>query len=84
MKIVEYGSNSKKLFQLVNHLTSHKPEIPLLTRNSDKELADEFANFFLSKIVKTRGELDDHPLYQPSKSDAPKFNNFRKLEEDQV
>ena len=71
MKIEECGSNSKKLFLLVNHLTGHKPEIPLLTRRSDKELADEFASFFLSKIVKIREELDHHPLYQPSKSDTP-------------
>ena len=42
----------KKLFQLVNHLTGCKPEIPLLTRNSDKELADEFASYFLNKIVR--------------------------------
>ena len=73
----------KKLFQLVNHLTGYKPEIPLPTRNSDKELTDEFANF-LSKIVKIREELDDHPLYQPSKSDTPEFNYFRKLDEDQL
>ena len=36
MKTAECGSDSKNLFQLVNHLTGHKPEIPLLTRNSDK------------------------------------------------
>ena len=83
-KIEECGSHSKKLFQLVNHLTDHKPELPLPTRRSDKELADKFANFFFSKIVKLREELDHHPLYQPSKSVIPKFSNFRKLEEDQV
>ena len=82
-KIEECGSNSKKLFQLVNHLTGCKPELPLPTRRSDKELADEFANFF-NKIVKIWEELDLHPLYQPSKSVIPKFSNFRKLEEDQV
>ena len=53
-KIEECGSDSKKLFQLVNHLTGHKPELLLPTRRSDKELADEFANFFFSKIVKIR------------------------------
>ena len=72
MKIEECGSDSKKLFLLVKHLTGRKPEIPLPTRRSDKELADEFASFFLSMIVKTREELD-HPMYQPSKSDAPEF-----------
>ena len=74
----------KNYFQLVNHLTGHKPELPLPPRRSDQELADEFANFFFSKIVKIREELDHHPLFQPSKSIKPKFINFRKLEEDQV
>ena len=80
MKIEKCGSNSKNCFLLVNHLIGQKPEIT--TRNSDKELADDLANFFLSKRVKIREELDDQPLYQPSKSDAPEFNGFRKLEED--
>ena len=84
MKIKECGSNSKKLFLLVNHLTGHKPEIPLPTRQSDKELTDKFASIFPSKTVKIWKELDHHPLCQPSKSDTPKFNNFRKLEEDLV
>ena len=53
----------KKLFQLVNHLTGCKPENPLPTRNTDKELVDEFADFFISKILKIRHELDKHPLY---------------------
>ena len=83
-KIEACDSDSKKLFLLVNHLTGHKPETPLPTRRSDKELADEFVSFFLSKTVKIREELlDHHPLYQPSKSDTPEFKNFRKLE-DQV
>ena len=84
MKIEECGSNNKKLFLLVNHLTGHKPEIPLPTRRSDKELTEELASFFLSKIVKIREELDHQPLYHPSKSDIPEFNNCRKLEDDQV
>ena len=82
-KLEECGSDGKKLFQLVYHLTGCKPNFPLPTRKSDKELADEFANFFFSKIVKIREEPDHHPLYQPSKSDIPKFSNFRKLQEDQ-
>ena len=57
-KIEECGSDGRKLPQLVNHLTGHKPENPLLARNTDKELADEFADFFISKNVKMRQELD--------------------------
>ena len=62
MKRVECGSDSKKLFQLVNHFTGHKPEIQLPTRNSDKELADVFASYFLNKTVRIREELDDQLL----------------------
>ena len=83
MKIMECGSDSKKLFQFINHLTDHKPEIPLPTRNSDKQLADEFASYFLN-IVRIWDELDDQPLYQPSKNDIPEFNNFKDVSKDQV
>ena len=60
-KIEECGSDGKKLFQLVNHLTGHKLELPLPTRRPDKELADEFANFFFSKIVKNKGKARSPP-----------------------
>ena len=63
-KIEECSSNSRKLFQLVNHPTGQKPENPLLARNTNKELADEFADFFISKMVKIRQEYEEHPLYQ--------------------
>ena len=78
---MEYGSDSKELFQLVNHLIGYKPEIPLPTRNSDKELADEIASYFLNKIVIIREELDDQPLYLPSKNE---YNSFKEVSKDQV
>ena len=62
MKIEECGSSSKRLFLLVNHLTGNKPEIPLPTRRSDRELAEEFASFFLSKIVKIREVRSPSPV----------------------
>ena len=72
-----------KLFQLVNHLTGHKPENPLPTSNTDKELADEFADFFISKILKIRNELDKHPL-SATYGYVPEFNQFSKLDEEQI
>ena len=84
MKIDECGYDTKRLFQLVNHLTGHKPDIPLLARDTDKELADEFADFFIQKIIKIRDELDDYPTYQPSNSDVPKFNSFKEIGQDHV
>ena len=45
---------------------------------------DEFADFFISKILKIRHELEKYPLYQPSMTNAPEFNQFNKLDEEQV
>ena len=74
MKTDECGSDSEKLFQLVNHLTGHKSENPLLTSNTDKELVDEYADIFISKILKIRHKLDKHPLCQASMVNVPEFN----------
>ena len=45
MKTEECGYDTKRLFQLVNHLSGHKPDYPILARDTDKELADEFDDF---------------------------------------
>ena len=83
-KIEEYESDSSQLCQLVNHLTNCKMENPLPSRNTDKELADEFADYFIWKIVKIRNELDEYPIYYPSNSNVPKLSNFNELDQDQV
>ena len=83
-KIDECGSDSNKLLQLVNHLTGHKPENPSPTFNTDKQLADEFADLFIIKILKIRQEPDKYSLCQPSMANAPEFNQFNKLDEELV
>ena len=60
-KIEESGSDSSKLYKLVNHLAGHKMKNPLPSRNTDKELANEFVDFFMWKSIKSRNELDDTP-----------------------
>ena len=54
MKIEECGYDTNRLFQLVNHPTGYKPDNPQLARDTDKELANEFADFFIQKIIKIR------------------------------
>ena len=83
-KIEQCGSDTKKLFKLLNHLTGCKPEIPLPARTNDKELADGFTDFFIQKIIRMQNELDNYPIYQPSNSNAPRFNNFEEIDQDQA
>ena len=84
MKIEECGYYTKIVFQLVNHLIGHKPDNPPPTRDTDKEITNEFADFFIQKIIKIRDELDDYPFYQPSNSDVSKFNSFNEIGQDCV
>ena len=59
------GRNSKKLYTLVTNLTGTFKENPLPEGLSNKELAEQFAKFFITKIKKIRHELDDKEIYSP-------------------
>ena len=52
------GRNSKKLYTLITNLTGTFKENPLLEGLSNKELAEQFAEFFITKIKKIRQQLD--------------------------
>ena len=52
---------------------------------SNKELADEFATFFINEIRKIRDALDTCPKLKPIQhSNSMPFVNFTKLAEDEV
>ena len=56
-------SETKKLFKLVNELTGNKDQNPLPEAKSKKDLAEEFAQFFLNKIGKIREQFETLPTY---------------------
>ena len=49
-KINNRNGDSKKLYELIMNLSGSKVMNPLPDHNSDMELADEFAQFFITKI----------------------------------
>ena len=49
-----------------------------------KELADNFANYFLEKIQNIRENLNDKDLYIPSHKDVPTLKYFKPVESDHV
>ena len=53
-KVLECDRNSKKLYDLVSNLTGTKVVNPLLEHNDSKQLANEFADFFMEKIRKIK------------------------------
>ena len=64
-KIVEIGTDSKKLYKIVGELTGKLVENPLPETETDNQLADAFADNFLNKVLNIQAELEHKPLYQP-------------------
>ena len=69
-KIIEAGTDTKKLYKLVGEMTGKSLNNPMPENIPDKQLVEQFADFFLNKILKIRDALKDKPLYKPNKTDA--------------
>ena len=52
--------------------------------DSNDQLAEEFANYFMDKIKKIRDDLEQHPKYIPSVGEVESFSNFRAMTKDEV
>ena len=50
--------NYKKFFGICNNLLGRNQNLPLLTCNSNKELANEFNTIFIDEIQKIRMDLN--------------------------
>ena len=77
--------NTKKPYKIFNNITGNISENPL--PESDEELANDFADFFMQKIQKIRYSLEHHPKCDPSKSTTrPRevLGQFREVSEDEV
>ena len=83
-KVKECRSDSQKLYALVNNLLGTKASNPLPESNSDEDLAEEFAEFFLSKVLQIRDSLTHYLKYVVTDKDQPKLDMFRGLNEDKV
>ena len=53
-KISDCGTDAKKLYTLINKLTDNNKDNPLPKSQSDEGLANEFAQYFMSKIKSIR------------------------------
>ena len=69
--VKDFGRNSKKLYTLVTNLTGTFKENPLPEGLSNKEVAEQFTEFFITKIKKIRQELDDKGIYRIGSNGKP-------------
>ena len=85
--IVENERDTKKLYKIFNNITGNMSENPLPETESDEELSNDFADFFIQKIQKMRDSLEHHTKYDPSKSTrrlSEVIRQFREVSEDEV
>ena len=74
----------KGLYKMVNTLMGTTLDNPLPNHISDKDLAEEFADFFMNKIQKIRDNLDGNSTYEPTKKITSRLTKFRPFDQTEV
>ena len=87
-EIMEASGNQKKLFSIIKSLCDDTRENPLPSHSSVAELANDFGNFFKSKIDNIRKQLDTSPCTRaqstPMTQPSATFDSFVPLSEQEV
>ena len=78
------NGDPKKLFSITLNLMGKIVDNPLPSCNSDVELAEDFASFFINKIECIRTALVSNPPYTPSANIATEFPSFEPLSDASV
>ena len=76
--------DTKKLYDLVYGLMGKDKSSPLPDHTDEESLANDFADYFMSKIGKIREELEGYPLYKPQGWNVREFSNFRLFSNEEV
>ena len=74
----------KGLYKIVNTLIGTSSDNPLPNHTSDKDLAEEFADFFMDTIQKIRDNLTGNPTYEPTKKITSRLTEFRPFDQTEV
>ena len=85
-ELMKHKDNMKQLYKLVMSLTGSVADIHMPKCDSNIELRDHFADFFITKIEENiRSNLDQHLLYQLVVNETTtKLEVFKALSQDDV
>ena len=86
-EISQASSNQKKLYSIITSLTYGVRDNPLPPHESIQQLADDFGDFFISKIEKIRLEIDSQnadPPVLPMTPSCECLSTFETLSESEV
>ena len=83
-KVLKAKGNIKELYQIVYGLCGDVTEQIYPKANSDADLANDFAEFFLNKIVTIRTKFEKVPVFEPKEKSIPLLSKFAPLTTKQV
>ena len=69
---------------MVNTLKGTSLDNPLPNHTNNKDLAEEFADFFMDKIQKIRDNLTGNPTYEPTKKITSRLTEFKPFDQTEV
>ena len=76
--------NIKGLYKVVNTLMGTSSNNPHPNHTNDKDLAEEFADFFMDKIQNIRDKLTHNPTNEPKRKSISKLAEFRPFHQMEV
>ena len=82
-QVKDCRGDTKGLYKMVNTLMGTSSNNPLPNYTNDKDLAEEFADFFMDKIQKIRDNLTENLTYEPTRkgiSGLAEFRPFNQME----
>ena len=82
-KIIKIGKDTKRLYAMIESITGASTSNPLPS-GSPEDLAEEFAQFFLDKIVNIREAMKDDKVYSYPNRVPFSFSKFPPLTESEV
>ena len=75
-QVIEAQNDSKQLFRIVDSILGKKKENPLPQAKSNKELAENFASYFHTKIDTIREKFKGIDSYNPQPREVPQLVKF--------
>ena len=83
-QVKDCRGGTKGLYKMVNTLMGTSPNNPLPNHTNDKDLAEEFVDFFMDKIHKIRENLTENPMYKSSRKSISSLAEFRPFNQMEV
>ena len=74
--VIDASRNTKTLYKIIINITGTKEDNPMPPGNSDTEIAQGFAKYFVEKIDKIRDKFECVPPYSPQLKTSPSSGNF--------